>query len=130
MASSTRRAVAVLVFAGVAAAMVVPRVVSGQEGDAGCGGPGQAPCPLQGWMRSRMAAPLAARGFADLEASFSALERAAPDAAWTIWGEAARAGVRAAKAADSKAVREACKACHDAHRADYRAKYRGVPAPR
>jgi hypothetical protein len=81
-------------------------------------------------MRARMAAPLAARGFADLEASFAALERNTPDPTWSGWGEAAKAGMRAAKAADSKAVRDACKACHDAHRADYRAKYRGAPAPR
>ena len=117
-------------MAVAASALILPRSVLGQDNDTGCGGPGQAPCPLQGWMRTRMAAPLAARGFSDLEASFAALERATPDPAWASWGEAARTGLRAAKAADSKAVREACKACHDAHRADYRAKYRGGPAPR
>jgi hypothetical protein len=97
---------------------------------AACGGPGLPPCPLQGWMRANIAAPLAANNSAALAVG---LERAAglnPDASWSSWSAIAMQGAAAAKKGDIAGARAACKGCHDAWREAYRKKYRSRPIPR
>ena len=94
-----------------------------------CGDPGLPPCPLQSFMRNKVAAPLAQREMAGLA---SALDRAGtmqPDKAWASWGTFASAGAAAARRNDVEAVRAACKACHDAWRPAYRKDYRLRPLP-
>jgi hypothetical protein len=124
-----------LLFGG-AAALGAGRPASdaleGADGvaQAECGKPGQAPCPLQGWMRANVAAPLAAN---DGEALASGLERSAklaPDPAWSSWVTSAKAGAAAAKKGDIAGARASCKSCHDAWKEAYKAKYRARPVPR
>jgi hypothetical protein len=83
------------------------------------------PCPLQKWMRANMGAALSA---GDMDALGKAFDRAAtfaPDASWTTWGQFAKQGSTAAAAKDAAGVKAACKACHDAHKDNYKTKFRG-----
>jgi hypothetical protein len=96
----------------------------------GCGEPGQPPCPLQGWMRANVAAPLASN---DTKALANGLERAArlsPDGAWSSWASFAEAGAAAARKGDLVGARASCKGCHDAWREAYKKKFRLRPIPR
>jgi hypothetical protein len=95
-----------------------------------CGRPGLPPCPLQGFMRANVAAPLASNDGDQLAASLDRVARLVPDPAWSSWVAAAEAGSAAAKRGDTAAARVACRACHDAWRASYRAKYRLRPIAR
>lgn len=97
---------------------------------AACGGPGQPACPLQSFMRSRLAAPLARGAVAEVAAGFEQLAFLTPDPAWSDWRGYALAGASAAKVSDLGAVRHACNGCHTKYRDAYRAKYRLRPAPR
>ncbi len=95
-----------------------------------CGKPGQPACPLQAWMRSSVATPLASN---DTAALAKGLEKAAllsPDASWAAWSTLASAGAEAARKGDLAGARNACKGCHDGFREAYRAKYRNKPIPR
>ncbi len=98
--------------------------------ESSCGSPGQPPCPLQSWMRAKVAAPLAAN---DKEALAKGLVKAAalsPDASWASWSTIAQSGAAAARKGDITGARAACKSCHSAWRAAYKEKYRPRPIPR
>jgi hypothetical protein len=94
-----------------------------------CGKPGTAPCPLQAFMRTRVATPLTSSDAAALTAGLERAAALAPDPSWNAWGTFARAGAEAARKGDTASVRAACKGCHDAFRETYRAKYRTRPIP-
>ena len=96
---------------------------------ASCGGPGQAPCPLQAFMRARVAAPLASNEREALAAALTRAGRYAPDPSWSSWSSFATEGAAAARAGDIVKARAACKGCHDAWRANYRMSHRARPLP-
>jgi hypothetical protein len=98
-----------------------------QAGD--CGKPGRPPCPLQAFMRTRVAAPLASNNTAMLAASLERVATLAPEPAWTSWAAFASRGAAAARNGDVAAARASCKGCHDAWRDAYRRKHRVRPLP-
>lgn len=121
---------------GAAAALLVavPALGEGSAKDeaaqlASCGEPGQAPCPLQGFMRASIARPLASNDKEALAAALTRAARFAPDASWTSWSSFAAEGAAAARAGDIPKARTACKGCHDAWRPSYRASFRARPLP-
>jgi len=97
---------------------------------ASCGKPGEAPCPLQKWMRANVAAKLADGDMAALAEGLEKAARLVPDPAWSSWVTLAMSGAAAAKKADVAGARASCKGCHDAWREAYRTKYRLRPIPR
>ncbi len=97
---------------------------------ASCGMPGAPPCPLQKWMRANVAVPLAENNAAALAAGLQQTAALVPDPAWSSWVSMAKRGADAAKRGDIGAARASCKACHDAWRDAYRAKFRLQPVPR
>jgi len=97
---------------------------------AACGGPGQAPCPLQAYMRASVASPLASNDVETLAAGLERARRFVPDPSWGSWASFAAEGAAAARARDVTRARASCKGCHDAWREKYRAAYRARPLPR
>jgi hypothetical protein len=95
-----------------------------------CGAPGEAPCPMQAWMRASVATPLASNDGAALAAGLERTARLSPDASWTSWSTFATEGAAAARRGDIAASRASCKGCHAAWREKYRASYRARPLPR
>lgn len=102
--------------------------------EAACGGDGQPPCPLQGWMEQHMQPPFEKE---DLKALAAALEKAAkfaPDPKWNegpnSWAKIANDAAAAAKAGDFKAARASCKSCHKAWRKQYRDQFRTKALPK
>jgi hypothetical protein len=95
-----------------------------------CGKPGQPACPLQAWMRTNVATPLASNDMAALARGLEKAASLSPDPGWAAWPTLANQGAEAAKKGDLAGARAACKGCHDAFREAYRAKYRTRPIPR
>lgn len=95
-----------------------------------CGAPGLPPCPLQRWMRSRVATPLAEDQLEVLAANLEKTATLSPDPGWGAWPELARRAAASARRGDLNTIRATCKACHDRFREAYRAKYRLRPVPR
>jgi hypothetical protein len=93
-----------------------------------CGDKGQPPCPLQGWMEHNLQQPLDAGDLAHVAAGLARLAHFAPDASWnagaTGWDKLATDATAAAKAGDVARVKQACKTCHKAWRAKYKASFR------
>jgi hypothetical protein len=95
-----------------------------------CGSPGRPPCPLQAWMRERMAKPYAERRFDELARSAAALAALNPEPKqWGDWDELAQAVLRAAQAHDEVQTLRACTQCHRAYRHDYVTQYRERALP-
>jgi cytochrome c5 len=92
---------------------------------AACGGKGLPDCPLQGWMKSTVQAYMTAGDAARLAKALDELGRH-PPAGYANWSEAALAAAAAARAGDVAAVRAQCQACHEQHRAKFRAEMRSV----
>jgi len=99
-------------------------------GQSACGAPGQPPCPLQSWMRSNVAAPLAANKTEVLAAGLAQAAKLSPDPAWSSWATIAQSGAAAAKRGDIAGARASCKSCHEAWREAYKTKFRLRPVPR
>jgi hypothetical protein len=91
-----------------------------------CGAKTQKPCPMQGWMKKVMA-PASSSG--DGAKLAEALEYVAkkPPPGYAEWTAIAKAGAAKAKAGDVDAAKASCKKCHDAYKADYKAKSRDRP---
>ena len=93
-----------------------------------CGEKGQPRCPLQGWMEDHLQAPLDASDWPALARSLTRVAKLAPDASWNAgeqgWAAIAEAGANAAKQNDAAAAKQACKTCHKAWRAKYKASFR------
>jgi hypothetical protein len=94
-----------------------------------CGKPGMAPCPLQAFMRVKIAAPLATSDSAMLATGLDRIAELKPEPSWTSWSTFARAGAAAARKGDATATRSSCKGCHDAWREAYRTRHRAQPLP-
>lgn len=104
-----------------------PRPVPATSPLAGCGDK-KNPCPLQRWMREKMAPALAAN---DAPALASALDQMArlsplPGPEWKAISEIAAA---AARRGDVAGARKSCQGCHTAFKASYKQKLRTRPAP-
>ncbi len=123
-------AAAAVIVSSAPAGSADARVVTVADGATGsCGEPGQAPCPLQGFMRLQVAAPLAQKDLTTLAASLDRAATLLPDATWTTWPAFAKAGADAARSGKIDEVRKACKGCHDTWRAKYRKDFRPRPLP-
>lgn len=94
-----------------------------------CGRPGLPPCPLQQWMRQKLAKSLAANDLPSVAKRFDGLAKLAPDPSWTSWATFAADGAAAARDGDVAAARKACSSCHSAWRKKYRAEHRTRPVP-
>lgn len=94
-----------------------------------CGDPGQPACPLQSFMRSKVAAPLAQKDMAQLASNLDRVSAVPPDASWSTWSTFAKQGADAARKNDVPGTRAACKGCHDAWREKYRKDFRTRPSP-
>lgn len=112
-----------------AARELTPAEVQGVQQGTACGKPGSAPCPLQAFMRARVAAPLSSSDLATLAAGLDRAAKLTPDPSWASWSSFARDGAAAARKGDTVAARASCKGCHDAWRDPYRSKYRTQPLP-
>jgi hypothetical protein len=95
-----------------------------------CGAPGLPACPLQAWMRTNLAAPLAASDAAAVAMSLENVARMSPEPDWTTWETFASEGARAARKGDVAAARASCRGCHDAFREAYKQKHRSRPVRR
>jgi len=121
-----------LIFAGICAATASIALFGAADVEAQteCGSPGKPACPLQGWMRANVAAPLAADDAAALATGLEKAAKLSPDASWSSWVSIANAGAAAAKKNDIAGARASCKQCHDAWRDAYKSKYRTRPIPK
>jgi hypothetical protein len=99
------------------------------EQKSACGTPGLAPCPLQAFMRTRVAAQLSSSNLAALAGGLDRAAKLVPDPSWASWSAFARDGAAAARRGDVASARASCKECHDAWRDAYRARYRARPLP-
>ncbi|MDD9945843.1 MAG: hypothetical protein OXU20_32665 [Myxococcales bacterium] len=114
------------------AALATAPVTSAQPGDK-CGGKGQAPCPLQGWMEKEVQGPFEAKDYKKLAAALEKAAKFAPDPAWnkgaTSWEKLAKESAKAASGGDLKTIKKTCKACHKAWRKKYKASHRMRKVP-
>lgn len=113
------------------AALGCVMVSSGVAAEDTCGGKGQKPCPLQGWMEDNVEAPFKAGDMDKVAAALEKASKLAPDPKWnegdTGWEKLAKQGAAAAKAGDKKALKASCKGCHKAHRKQYQKQHRTRP---
>jgi hypothetical protein len=91
-----------------------------------CGSGALPDCPLQGWMKANTLAAMSAEDFERLGRALTRAADLAPDG-FAGWKETALAGVEAASRHDLEGVRASCKGCHDAHRSEYRLRFRTRP---
>lgn len=91
-----------------------------------CGAKGQKLCPMQGWMKSTMAA---ASSSGDGEKLASALGYVAAHVppGFSGWAAMASAGAAKAKAGDIDGAKLSCKQCHDAYKEKYKTTMRDRP---
>jgi hypothetical protein len=89
----------------------------------GCGEKGQKPCPMQGWMKSVMAASVSSGEGAKIA---TALEYVAahPPPGMGEWVTISKDGAAKAKAGDVAGAKESCKKCHDLYKAKYKEEMR------
>jgi hypothetical protein len=79
------------------------------------------PQSLKVWMNANASMALKTSNYDKLKAAFDSVKSFAPtDPQFASWQSIAARGAEAARNHDLDAVREACKSCHDAHRAAYR----------
>lgn len=90
-----------------------------------CGVPGKPACPLQHWMRRRLATALGHRDYRELDRRLSELVAKNPEPkAWHNWSKFARDGASAAREGRLGGVIAACSRCHSIYRPEYNVKYR------
>ena len=88
-----------------------------------CGAKGQKFCPLQGWMKKVMAGASSNEdGPALAKALTYVADHAPPE--YKGWQTIAGDGAMKAKAGDIDGAKAACKQCHDAYKAKYKAEMR------
>jgi hypothetical protein len=127
----------VLLLAGLVAGCSTPPTASASQPEqatqakqaavpvTACGGKELPDCPLQGWMKSTVQAYLNAGDTTRLAKALDELERHPPDG-FANWSASASAAAKAARAGDVAGVRTECQACHQQHRANFRAQMRTV----
>ena len=90
-----------------------------------CGAAGK-PCPLQGWMKTTLAAA-ATRGDADAMANgFDYLAARSP-AGYSDWARIAKEGAALARKKDIEGAKGACQSCHTKYKSKYREELRDRP---
>jgi hypothetical protein len=80
-------------------------------------------CPLQRWMRERVAPALASGDADTLASALEETARFSPAPDWR-WEETARRGAAAARAGDLDGAAKSCFQCHDAYKKVWRSQYR------
>jgi hypothetical protein len=95
--------------------------------DTGCGDK-KKPCPLQRWMRERVATAVTANDAPALAKALDQMAKFSPSPAWQ-WNAMSAAAAEAARKGDMTEARKSCQGCHNAYKAEYRAKFRTRPAP-
>jgi hypothetical protein len=121
----------VLLLAALGAGCSAPPTASASQPEqtalpvSACGGKELPDCPLQGWMKSTVQAYLNAGDTTRLAKALDELERHPPDG-FANWSASAAAAAEAARAGDVAGVRTQCQACHEQHRANFRAQMRTV----
>ncbi len=87
-------------------------------------------CPLQGWMKKNTGPDMNAKDFAAVAKDLDTIATFAPKGpGYPHWVSISKDGANAAKAADLKAVKAACRGCHDQYKKTYRAELRTRPIP-
>jgi len=91
-----------------------------------CGGKGQKPCPMQGWMKSVLGA---AAGSGDAKQLAKALKEVAskPVAGFDQWVAISTEGAAKADAGDVDGAKQSCKKCHSLYQKKYREEMRDKP---
>jgi hypothetical protein len=104
------------------------------QADAACGGKGQTPCPLQGWMEKEMDPLVEKSDTKGLAAAFEKVAKFSPDPKWNTgdpnWAAISKAGAEAAKKGDLAAAKAQCKSCHKAFREKYKTSFRTTALPK
>lgn len=95
--------------------------------DTGCGDK-KKPCPLQRWMRERVATAVTANDAPALAKALDQMAKFSPSAAWQ-WNAMSATAADAARKGDMAEARKSCQGCHNAYKAEYRAKFRARPVP-
>ncbi len=95
-----------------------------------CGVPGRPACPLQHWMRQRLAAPYAKADLKRLAQALDDLVRLNPKPrGWGNWKKFCADGAAAARAGKRAGAVEACTRCHKVYRRTYNFTHRERPLP-
>jgi cytochrome c553 len=81
---------------------------------------GEPATPLGKWMKPNVGAALAGQDFGTLQKSLDLVASKPPSGDYPKWAEYSKAGSAAAAKGDVKAIKAACKQCHD----DYKEKYK------
>ena len=108
---------------------VVPSPASAQ--DASCGSKTN-PCPLQKWMQDNVGSKLSDGNLDAVAASLDKVATMSPDPSWTDWAKFAKDGAAAARKggdAGTLGAKQACKACHDKYKNDYKTRFRTKAVP-
>jgi hypothetical protein len=99
--------------------------------DASCGSKTN-PCPLQKWMQDNVGSKLADGNLDAVANSLDKVATMSPDASWTDWAKFAKDGAAAARKggdAGTQGAKQACKACHDKYKNDYKTRFRTKAVP-
>lgn len=97
---------------------------------AACGVPGKPACPLQGWMRSKLATALAHKDLAELARRLDEVARLNPEPKkWGNWSKLALDGARAAREGRASGVIASCARCHSVYRSEFLVTHRARRLP-
>lgn len=86
------------------------------------------PCPLQRWMREKMAPALAANDAPALAAALDKMAKFSPSPG-PEWRTISETAAEAARKGDVTGARKSCQGCHNAFKAQYKQKLRTRPVP-
>jgi hypothetical protein len=91
---------------------------------------GEPTTPLGKWMKPNMGTPMAGQDFAALQTSLDLVaSKPPPSGSYTNWAIIAKAGSAAAAKKDLKALKAACKDCHDQYKENYKKEFAARPFP-
>ncbi|HEX4515592.1 MAG TPA: hypothetical protein VH054_18725, partial [Polyangiaceae bacterium] len=88
--------------------------------------------PLQKWMQDNVGSKLADGNLDAVATSLDKVATMSPDPAWTDWAKFAKDGAAAARKggdAGTLGAKQACKACHDKYKSDYKTRFRTKAVP-
>ena len=115
-------------MANLAAPASAPAIADGERRDGpakdyACGQAGKVPCPLQGWMRSTLAAA-ATRGDSEaLAQGFDFLASRSPSG-YSEWTRIAKEGAGLARKKDIEGAKQSCQSCHGKYKSKYKEELR------
>ena len=88
-----------------------------------CGEEGQPDCPLQGFMKREVKAPLKAGEFEKAAAALEKVSTVAPKG-YDEWSSFAKSAAKAVNTKDAGAIKKACKTCHDKYEDKFKEEHR------